>query len=298
MSEPVPHEMFRSIRAGAWPDLGATLAGDGVRARSTRSLDQHAPGAPPVGAPAVAAPLAVPGAARAPQPGPAHPGPARPAPAPARPAPAHPGAAHPGPVDAANPMDPGHTAHPAAPPAAGDAHRPRPRPGPARITVDAGLAASGWVVLALAGLGAPVPLRLVATFAFVAFGPGLAWRRFLPAASRTETVAYAIAASLSLGVLATLGLALGGIETMRNGLELLAGITSLGAVVDAGLRLPRPSPAALATGGWAAPPVSGPLAPAAPGARTGDGAGAPTGDGAVPPGGGGGAPAGRSPTTG
>ncbi len=134
------------------------------------------------------------------------------------------------------------------------------RPGLRRRGFDAVIAASGWVVLALDMLHGPVPLRLALVMAFAAFGPGLALRRFLPATSRLETLAYAIAASFSLGVFVTLGLALAHDETAVRALVILAAITSAAALADAVLRVPgeRAAPARSAGTGAGAGPASGP----------------------------------------
>lgn len=105
-------------------------------------------------------------------------------------------------------------------------------PAPSGRALDVLLLVSGWVLLALVEGGAPVPLRLVCTFAFVAFGPGLSLRRWLPADGALETFVQSIAASLSLAVLVTLVLALDHALTDVRALVILAALSSLVALAD------------------------------------------------------------------
>jgi hypothetical protein len=113
------------------------------------------------------------------------------------------------------------------------------RPGTPRRAFDALVVAWGWVAFALMLEAGPVAARLLLVLVFVGFGPGLAMRRWLPARSGLETFVTAIAASLSLGVLVTLALALGHAETGARAFAVLAGMTTLAALVDSVRRLPR-----------------------------------------------------------
>jgi len=116
-----------------------------------------------------------------------------------------------------------------------------------RRLADLALLCSGWAVLGLMAASAPVPLRVVATLAFVGFAPGLALRpRFSPH-DRLEAYVFALAASLSLAVLVSVGLALAHVLSAWLGLTCLAGITSFAALLD--LARPGAPPAGLPAAG-------------------------------------------------
>jgi uncharacterized membrane protein len=104
------------------------------------------------------------------------------------------------------------------------------------------LALSGWVALALTFLpGGSVP-RAAGAFAFLLFCPGAALVRWWPDKDLLSRSVIAVAMSMALTVLVAEGLTLGGTTSGRLALVVLAGLTSIAAIVPAGSRRERRSP--------------------------------------------------------
>lgn len=137
-----------------------------------------------------------------------------------------------------------------------------------RIAVSLGIAASGWVALAATALPAANPLRVLLVTAFLVLGPGAAAVRLAGrpggrrdrTSARLETGVLTVAVSLSLSALVAEGFFLSRDFSVHRALGVLAGLTTLLALLaHLGPRRRRPGPAAgtAPAGPGAGPAVGG-----------------------------------------
>lgn len=90
------------------------------------------------------------------------------------------------------------------------------------------LAASGWLVVLLVVLAAPVPLRVVAVFGFATVGPGLPLAGLLKRCAPLERLALAVGVSVSLTTLLAEAMSLSGMWSPTLGMVALAVVCSAG----------------------------------------------------------------------
>ncbi|MDQ1360248.1 MAG: hypothetical protein QOJ44_625 [Acidimicrobiaceae bacterium] len=90
----------------------------------------------------------------------------------------------------------------------------------------------GWLAVVVSAAPGPGALRVVVVFTFVFVGPGIPIIGILSQRGPLEHLVLAIVTSVSLATLVAEGMALFGWWSAVSGLAVLAGITSVAAVLD------------------------------------------------------------------
>jgi len=94
------------------------------------------------------------------------------------------------------------------------------------------VAVYGWLVVAISAVSAPVPLRAFAVFSFVLVGPGIPIVGLVRHREPLEHLVLSVMVSMSLATLLAEGMALLGWWSTVGGLAMLAGATTIAAVLQ------------------------------------------------------------------